>query len=236
MPILINKKGFYCASDTGFFNEWTRLFVLSARRHAPWAHLHVHVYDGTEQDERWCALHGVTFTQEETPQSYSNSLSEKRGYWVCHRFQKIPELYTDDTALWAIDSDSLFNRSMSESEFDEYTQQSWVNVWGEPNTRPHKTIGSAVAFSANDKGRHELSRRIQQQSKLKWFLDQKILDDLLVEGFFQPVERTFSNHVCGKNTHIWTGKGDRKYRPARGMDNYSGLAEYYRQQLANENK
>lgn len=231
MSSLINKKGFYCASDTVFFNEWTRLLILSARRHVPWAHLHVHVYDGTSMDERWCKQHGVTFSSEDTPLEYSSSLEDKRGFWVCDRFRKIPELYSNDTPVWAIDSDSLFHRPMSELEFDQHTRCSWVNLRQKPNNSQYQTIGYAVGFAAMDRARYELARRLSEQKKLAWFLDQVILDQLYVEGFFLGLERSLSDHLPNPRAYIWSAKGDRKYQSPGGLSAFPGLAAHYRKML-----
>jgi len=230
----VKKKGFYCAGDTGFFNQWTRIFVLSALRHAPWAHLHVHVYDGTTQDEKWCQQHGVTFTQQPTPRQYCGSLADKRGYWVCHRFQLLPSLYSDDTAVWAVDCDSVFNRSMSSEEFDQRTQRSWVNAWGDPLSRDQWSIGYAAGFAANDAARHELSRRLSQHGRFEWAVDQIVLDQLLAEGLMQPIYRSHSNHVCSSEAFIWSGKGALKHAaPSIGTKkNFALLVQEYRQLLA----
>jgi hypothetical protein len=57
---LIDKKGFYCPSDTVYFNEWTKLFIKSAKIHAPWAHIHVHIFDAIDEDVAWCIKNEVS--------------------------------------------------------------------------------------------------------------------------------------------------------------------------------
>jgi hypothetical protein len=236
MFLRTDKKGFYCASDTVFFNEWSRLFVLSAQRHAPWANIRVHVYDGTQADREWCQQHGVEYSAEPTPEAYCEDLQTRRGYWVCHRFCRVPDLFADTVPVWCVDADSVFHRDMTESEYDAITAHSWVNVWGEPNTRSYKTIGYAVSFSAGDTARHELSRRLLEQDRLSWYQDQEAMDGMLIEGLFKPEERTHSNHVCSATSYIWTGKGDRKYVKTSALTTYPGLALHYKKLLEQQTK
>jgi len=227
-----NKKGFFCASDTSFFNEWTKIFIMSAIQHAPWANVRVHIYDGTDKDEEWCRKKGVECSTEATPEQYTKSNESKKGFWVCDRFRKVLNLFEDGVTVWCVDSDSVLHRDLSENEYDRITSRSWVNVWGEPNTRTYKTIGYSVVFSGHDRERHEIAVRLtEQEKKFAWFLDQEIMDSMLNENYFSPVERTYSNHVYSKDSYIWSGKGKRKYTKSNNLQSFTGLAQHYKKIL-----
>ena len=76
----IDKKGFYCSSDTVYFNNWTKLFILSAKQYAPWAHIHVHIFDSIESDYDWCKKNNISISSEVTPSQYSDNIETKKGY------------------------------------------------------------------------------------------------------------------------------------------------------------
>lgn len=229
-----NKKGFFCASDTVFFNEWTKIFIMSVKRHAPWANIRIHIYDGVDQDVEWCKKNGVECSTEPTLSEYTKNLDSKKGFWVCDRFRQVVSLFEDQVPVWCVDSDSVLRRDLSEDEYDQITSQSWVNVWGEPNTRAYKTIGYSVVFSSNDRARHEIAVRLSNQKKFTWYLDQEVMDSMLRENYFAPVERTYSNHVYNKDAYIWSGKGKRKYMSSNDLQSFPGLARHYKKILDNK--
>jgi hypothetical protein len=136
--------------------------------------------------------------------------------------------------VWCVDSDSVLRRDLSENEYDQITSQSWVNVWGEPNTRAYKTIGYSVVFSGNDRARHEIAVRLSKQKKFAWYLDQVIMDSMLNQHYFAPVERIYSNHVYNKDAYIWSGKGKRKHMSSSDLQSFPGIVKYYKKILDNE--
>jgi hypothetical protein len=229
-----NKKGFFCASDTVFFNKWTKIFIMSVRQHAPWANVRVHIYDGVDRDVEWCQKKGVECSTEPTPLEYTKDLDSKKGFWVCDRFRQVVNLFEDQVPVWCVDSDSVLHKDLSEDDYEKITSQSWVNVWGEPNTRDYKTIGYSVVFSSNDRARHEIVVRLSNQKKFAWYLDQDVMDSMLIDNYFAPVERTYSNHVYNKDAYIWSGKGKRKEMSSSNLQSFPGLASYYKKILDNE--
>lgn len=215
----INKKCFYCPSDTEYFNTWTKNFIKSARIHAPWAHIHLHIFDSTTEDVQWCLDNNISVTTENTPPEYSINLETKKAYWVNTRFIRIPELFDDNVSLIAIDSDSLFKNNLTESQFDNDLQTSWVTVRGENNA----SLGSAVGFS-NDNSRFLLREKLlEHRHNLKWFLDQQILDSMLLKKEIGTMDLRYSDFFTQPNSFVWTGKGDRKFKKK-----FAALTDYYR--------
>lgn len=215
----ISKKGFYCPSDTVYFNTWTKLFIKSAKVHCPWAHIHVHIFDGTEADKTWCLQNNVSVTVENTPQEYSTHIETKRAFWVNARFIRITELFDDSTPLIAIDSDSLFQNNLTEKQFDSDLHKSWVTVRGEDKA----SLGSAVGLGP-DSVRYVLRDKLLEHMKnLKWYLDQHILDELLKSNQIAEMDLRYSDFTSQPSSFVWTGKGDRKFKKK-----FAALAEEYK--------
>jgi len=215
----ISKKGFYCPSDTGYFNTWTKLFIKSAKIHAPWAHIHVHIFDGTPEDQTWCLENNVTVTIETTPLEYSTNIDTKKAFWVNTRFIRIPELFNDNTAIIAIDSDSLFKNALSEQQFDNDLQNSWVTVRGEEKS----SLGSAVGFGPDIVRHIYREKLLEHKNNLKWFLDQNVLDSMLKDKKIKEMDLRYSDFTSQPDSIIWTGKGDRKFKKR-----FAALADNYR--------
>lgn len=215
----INKKGFYCPSDTIYFNDWTKLFIKSANVHAPWAHIHVHIFDATPSDIDWCKSNNVSVTTEDTPEQYCLSSDSKKGYWVNMRFIRLVDIYDDTTKVIAIDSDSLFKNTLSEKQFDIDLKSSWVTVRGEDNA----SLGSAVGFG-KDNVRHAFKNKFSAyENNLRWFLDQEILDMMLKNNEIGNMDLRYSDFYTQPDSFIWTGKGGRKFK-----NRFAALADEYR--------
>jgi hypothetical protein len=204
----ISKHGFYCPSDSVYFNQWTKPFILSAVKHAPWAHIHVHIFDMTDADKQWCDEHNVSYSQEVTP-VFENITN--RDYWVNVRFCRLSEIYQDNVPVIAIDSDSLFTQNLSEEDFLKDMSHDWVTY----RDKGAGSLGSCVGFAANGNARHLLKERLLQYYNTKffaWFRDQVELDIMLQEKSISKFSMKYSDHKCRNNNVIWTGKGDRKYK------------------------
>ena len=215
----ISKKGFYCPSDTVYFNNWTKLFIKSVKIHCPWAHIHVHIFDGTEEDKTWCLQNNVSITLEKTPVKYSTNIETKRAFWVNTRFIRITELFDDSISLIAIDSDSLFKNDLTEKQFDNDLSKSWVTVRGENKA----SLGSAVGFGP-DTVRYILREKLLERiDNLKWYLDQHVLDDMLKNKQINEMDLRYSDFTSQSSSFVWTGKGDRKFKKK-----FAALADNYR--------
>jgi len=215
----IDKKGFYCSSDTVYFNNWTKLFILSAKQYAPWAHIHVHVFDSTESDHDWCKKNNISISSEVTPSQYCDNIETKKGYWVNSRFIRLPELYVDTTSVIAIDSDSLLVQPLSESQFDKDLACSWVTVRGAEDL----SLGSAVGFGVDNVRHTYREKLLEHKDNLRWFLDQEILDIMLKDNVIGKMNTKYSDFKYSNASYIWTGKGNRKLKKT-----FMVLAEEYR--------
>lgn len=203
----VNRKGFYLACDHVYFNTLAKTFVLSARHHAAWAHIHLHVFDGNDQDQTWAQQQGCSITVEDTP-PHVDSQDRRRGYWVNMRFVRLPELYDDATPVISVDADSVFARELSQSQFDLDMMHSWVTT---AKKREQRSLGSAVGF-APDHARHQLRRALLALPELDWYQDQIAMDRLLDQGIFVEQDRRYSDFKMTADSYIWTGKGDRKFK------------------------
>jgi hypothetical protein len=203
----INRKGFYLACDHEYFESLAKTFVLSAQQHATWAHVHLHVFDGTSDDIAWAQQHGCSITTESTPAKLQTP-EARRGYWVNMRFVRLPELYEDSTPVISIDADSVFARPLAEQQFDLEMQQSWVTT---AKKRAQRSLGSAVGFAA-DSARHCLQKALLNLSTLDWYQDQIEMDLLLDQGIFRAMDQRYSDFKMTNTSYIWTGKGDRKFK------------------------
>jgi len=203
----VNRKGFYLACDHVYFETLAKTFVLSARKHAPWAHVHLHIFDATAQDLQWAQDHACSVTAESTPPQYTDHDS-RCGYWVNMRFVRLPELYDDATPVISIDADSVFAQALPEDHFDIDMKHSWVTT---AKKREQRSLGSAVGF-APDRARHALRDALLALPELTWYQDQIEMDRLLDAGIFAEQDRRYSDFKMTADSYIWTGKGERKYK------------------------
>ena len=218
----IDKKGFYCPSDTVYFNNWTKLFILSAKQYAPWAHIHVHIFDSIESDYDWCNKNNISISSEVTPSQYCDNIETKKGYWVNTRFIRLPELYFDTTPVIAIDSDSLLIQPLSEYQFDQDLAHSWVTVRGVEDL----SLGSAVGFGLDNVRHIYREKLLEHSNNLRWFLDQEILDGMLKDSLIGKMNIKYSDFKYNNESYIWSGKGNRKFKKT-----FMALAEEYRKGL-----
>lgn len=215
----IKKKGFYCPSDTGYFNTWTKLFIASAKKHAPWAHIHVHIFDPVPGDFEWCKQHNISISSEITPVEYCDSIDTKKDFWVNARFVRLTEIYEDNVPVIAIDSDSLFKNDLFESAFDADMHTSWVTVRGDDNA----SLGSAVGFGLDNFRNQYRDKLMHHWGTFKWFLDQIILDEMLLANNVRAMDLRYSDFNSQDKSYIWTGKGSRKFKKR-----FAALADVYR--------
>lgn len=206
---MINEKvkqpGFYCACDTVYLNTLAKALGGSINFNAPWAHLHFHIFDGTEADRIWCQANGFSFSSQPTPSEYLDSIESRRGFWVNERFAKLIDLYDDSTPVIALDADSILVKPLTQEEFLADMSRSWVTVAGKRNER---SLGSAVGFAA-DQARYHLAEKLKQH-RYRWYLDQQLMDELLDEGRLQERDTKYSDYKMRDTSVVWTGKGERK--------------------------
>lgn len=221
----IINPGFYCPCDTKYFNDFGKIFALSATEFAPWAHIHFHIFDGTDADIEYCKSKGFTYTIESTPERFSLNLETKKDYWVNIRFVRIPEIYDDSTLVMSIDADSVFVKPLSFEKFKLDLSKSWTTIAAK---REQLSLGSAVGFS-NDNARFILAKKLLDYlptDEFKWCLDQKLLDELIASNDLDTMDLRYSDFKMNDESFVWTGKGNRKFKQT-----FSTLINDYRKKL-----
>ena len=203
----IDRNGFMLAADTIYFNNWCKTLYMSIRKHAPWAHIHFHIFDATSQDQEWLNTHPCTYTTEVTPEHYATDNDTAKKYWVAARYFRVPEIYTDSTLVIDLDADSVMVNPLSQETFEQDLQRSWVP------TRP-ASLASAVAFG-QDNVRHIFAERlldVYHNGSLRWGEDQIILNEMLANNEIGAMDLRYTHFKFDPNAYIWTGKGERVNR------------------------
>lgn len=210
-PLNISKKidrdGFMLAADTVYFNDWSKTLYMSIRQHAPWAHIHFHIFDPTDQDLEWLKNHECTWTTETTPAKYAVDHETAVLYWSAARYIRFPEIYEDSARVIDLDVDSIMVKPLDQKTFRKDLHQSWVP------TRPH-SLASAVGFGA-DNVRYTFTQKLKdvyENSMLSWALDQKILDVMLENNEIAAMDLRYTHFKFDPDAYIWTGKGDRVFK------------------------
>jgi hypothetical protein len=222
----INKDSFYIPSNSEYFNLWTKIFILSAKKHAPWINIHCHIFDITKDDIDWLTKNNITFTYEITPKEYQ-SLEEKKGYWVNVRFCRVTEIFEDCVTVMCLDSDSVIINPISEKEFNKDTTKDWIVV----RDKGEGSIGSCVVFTKNSSVRYIVRDRIIAEASKKgfiWYLDQDTFDKLIEEQVLNTFKMKYSDFRCREENKIWTGKGNRKFKKKNKKRRFADVIEEYR--------
>lgn len=208
LPKLVDRPGFMLASDTVYFNRWTKYLFYSIQQHAPWAHVHFHVFDPTKQDLAWLAAANCSYSSETTPEHYCQSHQDRVVYWCAARYIRTTEIYTDTTPVINLDSDSVMVKDLSIEQFLQDLAHSWVPVAAKRETR---SLCSALGLGL-DQGRHAVRQTlldVYTNSRLTWALDQRLCDQLLDSDQLQPMDLRYTDYKMKDTSYIWTGKGDR---------------------------
>lgn len=211
LPNRIDKPGFMIACDTIYFSSWAKTLFFSIREHAPWAHIHFHIFDPTAQDHAWFAKNNCTYTSEITPPEYINDKLNKVLYWAAARYMRVPEIYTDDTVLINQDADSIMVKDLPQSEFMSSLERSWVPT---APKREQLSLASALGFGP-DNTRHILPERYKPvigTPEWVWAYDQRVLDVMIANNEIGKMDLRYTDFKFTDSSYIWTGKGDRVYK------------------------
>lgn len=222
----ISTPSIYIPSDTFYFNEWSKIFIISIKKYVPWINVHCHIFDPTDQDIAWCKKYNVTVSSETTPQEF-NTIDRKKGYWVCTRFYRIPEIFSNDVSVLALDSDCLFTKPLTEKEFTKDLSQDWVAI----REKGSGCLGGSVGLSAHGSARHLIREEIEKYDVLKWYLDQTILNHFLNKGSLIPFSMKYIDYHFRSESMIWAGKGNRRHKKKRGRFGFPELVESYKEIL-----
>jgi len=211
-------KFFFFAADTGYFNLYGKALAYSLRQHAPWAKVHVHIYNPSEEQLSWCEQHSVSYTYESVDVNYA----EIKTYYACVRFIRIPEIFSNDAKIISFDCDVLARKHVPENIFDKDTVASRVTI----RHKTGKSLASAIFFGPDD-FRYRYSDRLKEnfsKDNIYWFLDQVVLDEMLEAGEASPIgyEIWTSTKMNDKDI-FWTAKGDRK----ESKSQYVELLNFY---------
>lgn len=205
-----------CGCDTVYFNQLGKTFYKSAQIHAPWAHVHFHIFDATNNDVQWTqSQKNCTVTVETTPAEYNNNLEQRRAYWSNMRWVRVNDVYDNATPVIDIDADCVMVRDLSQQQFLDDLQSSWVPT---APKREQLSLASAVGF-APDQARKRLAElllNIKTTSTLTWADDQRMLDVMIQENSINKFDLRYTDYKFKDTSYIWTGKGDRKNGAKKG--------------------
>jgi hypothetical protein len=208
---MITRPGFFCGCNTDYYRTWAQVFGLSVQQHAAWAHVHFHVFDGTDQDQHWAESRGFSFSAEPTPGNYNQDLEQRRAYWSNMRWVRATEIFDPDTPVVSIDADSIMVKPLSQDKFLEDLQTSWVPT---APKREQLSLASAVGYGL-DHARSVFADRmntILHTRRLAWADDQRLLDQMIEENLIKPMDLHYTDFKFRDTSYIWTGKGDRKFK------------------------
>lgn len=208
LPKLVDKPGFMLAADTIYFNKWTKYLFFSIKKHAPWAHVHFHIFDPTAADLAWLKTADCSYSTEPTPLDYCQSHSDKVIYWCAARYIRTTEIYSDTTLVINLDADSIMVADLSQEQFIDDLKHSWVPVAPKRETR---SLCSALGLAADQSRYHvrNMLLDVYKTSRLSWALDQRLCDQLLDCGKIQEMDLRYTDFKMKDTSYIWTGKGDR---------------------------
>lgn len=208
LPKLVDKPGFMLAADTIYFNKWTKYLFFSIKKHAPWAHVHFHIFDPTAADLAWLGTADCSYSTEPTPLDYCQSQTDKVIYWCAARYIRTTEIYSDTTLVINLDADSIMVADLSQEQFVNDLKHSWVPVAPKRETR---SLCSALGLAADQSRYHvrNMLLDVYKTSRLSWALDQRLCDQLLDSGKIQEMDLRYTDFKMKDTSYIWTGKGDR---------------------------
>lgn len=208
---MINVPGFFCGCNVDYFQSWGRVFGLSVKTHAPWAHVHYHIFDGTVAEIEYCQQQGFTVSTEPTPDDYNQDIESRKAYWSNMRWVRAAETFDKSTPVVGIDADSIMVRDLPQEQFLEDLQHSWVPT---APKREQLSLASAVGYGL-DNAREIYSNMmldILKNTRLAWADDQKLLDIMINNNQIQKMDLQYTDFKFRDDSYIWTGKGDRKFK------------------------
>jgi hypothetical protein len=208
---MISTPGFFCGCNVDYFQSWGRVFGLSAKIHAPWAHVHYHIFDGTDSEIKYCQQQGFTVSTEPTPNEYNQDIESRKAYWSNMRWVRAVETFDKSTPVISIDADSIMVQDLSQEQFLKDLETSWVPT---APKREQLSLASAVGYGI-DNARTIYADRMQQirdTGTLAWADDQKLLDVMLSNNEIAPMDLRYTDFKFRDTSYIWTGKGDRKFK------------------------
>lgn len=201
----ISNNSFYFAADSLYFENYGKALVSSLKARAPWAHIHVHLFNPLVDQFDWLTNHNSTYSYEYV----DPLLKEIKTYYACVRFIRVPEIFTKEARVISLDADGIAVRPITEEKFISDTNVSKV-LWREKH---QQSLASSVLYGP-DKFRFKYAKRLRQRflnDDYQWFLDQDIMDEMIATNDVETfTDRDWGNAKIGKKTLIWSAKGDKK--------------------------
>lgn len=197
---------FYFGCDSVYFNEYGKPLANSLKKHAPWANIHCHIFNPSEDQISWCNSNNVSLTYE----IIDDSITEIKTYYACVRFIRIPEIFEKSSRIISLDCDSIAISNLSKEKFIEDTNETKV-FW---RTKGNKSLASLLIFGPDER-RYLYADKLKEyfiKDTFKWFLDQDVLDEMIGNDQFGTTTDTYWGSTGKKkNGSIWSGKGDKKF-------------------------
>jgi hypothetical protein len=202
----IDTDSFYFGCDSTYFNLYGKPLAASLKHFAPWANIHIHIFNPTDSDITWCKTSNVTYSFE----TFTADFKEINTYYACVRFIRIPEIFSNSARVIALDCDGIAVNLITKDKFLKDTEKSAV-LW---RTKNQRVLASSIFFGT-DEFRDKLAKRLIphfETDSFKWFLDQVVMAEMMHNNEVSAVEfRDWGNPKIGVNTLIWTLKGDQKH-------------------------
>ena len=207
---------FYFAADTIYFDLYGKALALSLLRHAPWAKIHVHLYNSSDEQRDWCNIKGISLTEENIEIAHP----EFRTLCACIRFIRVAEIFDASARIISFDCDVIANNPIPRELFIKETEESGVTI-----RKGGKSLASSIAFGLDD-FRDEYRQRLLDQfekDNIYWFLDQDVLDKMKSENKIRPLGTNWNSTKMTPDRMIWTAKGTLKNDKTQYVD----LLTYY---------
>jgi hypothetical protein len=207
---------FYFAADSKYFDAYGKALALSLLKHAPWAKVHVHLYNPSPDQRIWCDQRKISFTED----IIDESNPEFRTLCACIRFIRISEIFDQSARVISFDCDVIANNTIDKDIFFEDTETSSITI-----RKGGKSLASAISFGL-DTFRDEFRKRLLnhfEKDEIYWFLDQDVLDAMMRESPLRQLNPAWTSTKMTPDRMIWTAKGDRKNANVQ----YVNLLKYY---------
>ena len=155
VPSRLVGNFFYFAADSNYFDLYGKALALSLLQHAPWANVHVHLYNPTNEQLEWCSQKNVSYTDE----LIDINNKEFNTLCACIRFIRIPEIFDPSANIISFDCDVIANKTIPLTKFLEATDLSKITI-----RKGGKSLASAISFGPDD-FRNTYSTRLYESFK-----------------------------------------------------------------------
>ena len=209
----------FAACDSKFFEDHAPSLIYSANDIGK--DIHIHVCNPTRsvldiQDKlRKTTDVNVTFSYNEKIIIEDGHRKTAHTYYASLRFLYVHHIIKAAKKVLVTDVDCLFKRNFSWPE-EPY------GCFPRTGRPVHESVAAGVVyFTEESLNTISLLQETIKKSKQEWFADQAALAWYFNEVVVEPIkhfDETFMDWRFGKNTIMWTGKGDRKYSNKRYLE------------------